>query len=97
METKVQEDDKSKGANSLEVGQDYEEESNKRVSHAESALHMIGHTMQTLANLLVERMKKKDKNASSTSYTMHGVKVHLLESFKLAPLPIISGCSVAYV
>jgi len=46
--------------------------------------------MQTLANLLAERMKKKDKNASSTSYTMHGVKVHLLEFFKLAP-PTFKG------
>jgi hypothetical protein len=41
METKIQEDDKFKGASSLEVGRDYKEESNKKVSHADSALHMI--------------------------------------------------------
>jgi hypothetical protein len=37
-----------------------------------------------LANILAKREKKKNKNASSTSYTMHGVKVPLLEFLKLA-------------
>jgi hypothetical protein len=38
-----------------------------------------------LANLLIEREKEKDKNASLTSYTVHGVKMSLLEFLKLAP------------
>ena len=46
--------------------------------------------MQTLADLLTEREKKKDKSASSTSYTVHGMKVSLSEFLKLAP-PTFKG------
>jgi len=46
--------------------------------------------MQTLADLLAEREKEKDKNASSTSHTVHRVKVPLLEFLKLTP-PTFKG------
>jgi hypothetical protein len=46
--------------------------------------------MQTLADLLAEREKEKDKNASSTSHTVHGVKVPLSEFLKLTP-PTFKG------
>jgi hypothetical protein len=46
--------------------------------------------MQTLANLLVEIEKEKNKNASLTFYIVHGVKIYLLGFSKLAP-PTFKG------
>lgn len=84
MEIEVQDEFESEGDYSLDVGQNKEQESHGRMPYSDSVLYKIGRVMQTLANILAEREKKKDKNASSTSYTMHGVKVPLLEFLKLA-------------
>ncbi|KAL9355066.1 hypothetical protein Peur_053036 [Populus x canadensis] len=42
-------------------------------------------TIVTLANLLVEIENEKNKNASLTSYIVHGVKISLSGFSKLAP------------
>ena len=79
MEAEVQDEVEFEG----DYGQNQEQESHCRVSYTDSALDKIGQAMQTLANLLAER--EKDKNASSTSHTVYGVKVPLSEFLKLAP------------
>jgi hypothetical protein len=60
------------------------------VPHADSALDKIRQAMQNLANLLAEREKEKNKNASSTFHTVHEVKVPLSEFLKLTP-PTFKG------
>jgi hypothetical protein len=89
-EVDVQDDVKSKRGYGLDVGQDQEEELNGRVTHTDCALDKIGHAIQTLANLLVEIEKEKNKNASLTSYIVHGVKIYLSGFSKLAP-PTFKG------
>jgi hypothetical protein len=86
IETEVQ-DERDYG---LDVGQDQEQESQGRVPHADSALDKIRQAMQNLANLLAEREKEKNKNASSTFHTVHEVKVPLSEFLKLTP-PTFKG------
>ena len=88
MEAEVQDEVEFEGDYGLDVGQNQEQESHCRVSYTDSALDKIGQAMQTLANLLAER--EKDKNASSTSHNVHGVKVSLSEFLKLAP-PTFKG------
>jgi len=85
MEAEVQDEVEFKGDYGLDVGKNQEQESHDRVSYTDSVLDKIGQAMQTLADLLAKREKEKDKNASSTSHTVHGVKVSLSEFFKLAP------------
>ena len=58
--------------------------------HAYSALDKIGQVIQTLANLLDEREKEKNKNVSSTFHTIHEMIVPLSNFFKLA-LPTSKG------
>jgi hypothetical protein len=41
--------------------------------------------MHTLANLLAEREKKKEKNMSLTFYIMYGMKLPLLKFLKPTP------------
>ena len=86
IETEVQ-DERDYG---LDVGQDQEQESQGRVPHVDSALDKIRQVMQNLANLLAEREKEKNKNASSTFYTVYEVKVPLSEFLKLTP-PTFKG------
>ena len=54
--------------------------------NVDNALDKIRQVMQTLANLLVERKKENDKNASLISHIMHGAKVSLSKFLKLTPL-----------
>jgi hypothetical protein len=74
----------------LDVGQDLEQESQVRVPHADSVSDKIGQAMQNLANLLAEREKEKNKNASSTFHIVHEMKVPLSEFLKLTP-PTFKG------
>uniref|UniRef100_A0A6M2EZQ9 Retrotransposon gag domain-containing protein n=1 Tax=Populus davidiana TaxID=266767 RepID=A0A6M2EZQ9_9ROSI len=90
IEAEVQDEVEFEGDYGLDVGKNQEQESHDRVSYTDSALDKIGQAMQTLADLLTEKEKEKDKNASSTSHTLHGVKVPLAEFLKLAP-PTFKG------
>ncbi|XP_073268753.1 uncharacterized protein [Populus alba] len=90
IEAEVQDEVEFEGDYGLDVGKNQEQESHDRVSYTDSALDKIGQAMQTLANLLTEKEKEKDKSASSTSHTVHGVKVPLSEFLKLAP-PTFKG------
>ena len=90
MEAEVQDEVEFEGDYGLDVGKNQEQESHERVSYTDSALDKIGQAMQTLADLLAERENEKDKNASSTSHTVHGVKVPLSEFLKLTP-PTFKG------
>jgi hypothetical protein len=60
------------------------------VPHAYGALDKIGQVIQTLANLLYEREKEKNKNVSSTFHTIHEMNVPLSNFLKLA-LPTSKG------
>lgn len=85
MKAQIQDDIEFQGSNGLDVGQDQKEESHSRVPHTDNALDKNGYVMHTLANLLAEREKKKEKNASLTFYIMYGMKLLLLKFLKPTP------------